>query len=89
MSANAIREFVDNAADPRVRGYLHLPPTPNNDALVLSHGAGSNAQAPLLIALAETFSAAGFTVLRCDLPYRQVRSSALPAQVTRLAIAPV
>lgn len=78
MSANAIREFVDNAADPRVRGYLHLPPTPNNDALVLSHGAGSNAQAPLLIALAETFSAAGFTVLRCDLPYRQVRSFGPP-----------
>ena len=40
---------------------------------MLTHGAGSNAQAPLLIALAETFSAAGFTVLRCDLPYRQVR----------------
>ncbi len=41
--------------------------------MVLTHGAGSNAQAPLLVALAETFSAAGFTVLRCDLPYRQVR----------------
>lgn len=78
MSADAIREFVDNAADPQVRGYLHLPATPNNDALVLSHGAGSNAQAPLLIALAETFSAAGFTVLRCDLPYRQSRSFGPP-----------
>jgi uncharacterized protein len=41
--------------------------------VVLTHGAGSNAQAPLLVALAETFSAAGFTVLRCDLPYRQLR----------------
>jgi len=41
--------------------------------MVLTHGAGSNAQAPLLVALAETFSAAGFTVLRCDLPYRQVK----------------
>jgi uncharacterized protein len=41
--------------------------------MVLTHGAGSNAQAPLLVTLAETFSAAGFTVLRCDLPYRQVR----------------
>jgi predicted alpha/beta-hydrolase family hydrolase len=78
LSADAIREFVDNAADPQVRGYLHLPATPNNDALVLSHGAGSNAQAPLLIALAETFSAAGFTVLRCDLPYRQSRSFGPP-----------
>jgi predicted alpha/beta-hydrolase family hydrolase len=77
MSVTTIQEFVD-AADPKVRGYLHLPETPNNDALVLSHGAGSNAQAPLLIALAETFTAAGFTVLRCDLPYRQSRSFGPP-----------
>jgi predicted alpha/beta-hydrolase family hydrolase len=40
---------------------------------VLTHGAGSNCQTPLLMALAEAFTGAGFTVLRCDLPYRQVR----------------
>jgi predicted alpha/beta-hydrolase family hydrolase len=74
----SIREFSDNAVDPKVRGYFHLPDAPNNDGLVLTHGAGSNAQAPLLIALAETFSAAGFTVLRCDLPYRQTRSFGPP-----------
>jgi predicted alpha/beta-hydrolase family hydrolase len=73
-----IREFADNAADPKVRGYLHTPETPNEMGLVLSHGAGSNAQAPLLVALAETFAAAGFTVLRCDLPYRQTRSFGPP-----------
>jgi len=73
-----IRDFGDNAVDPKVRGYLHLPDSPNNDSLVLTHGAGSNAQAPLLVALAETFSAAGFTVLRCDLPYRQSRSFGPP-----------
>ena len=78
MPDAAIREFADNAADPRVRGVLHLPNTPNHDALVLTHGAGSNAQAPLLVALAETFSAAGLTVLRCDLPYRQSRSFGPP-----------
>jgi predicted alpha/beta-hydrolase family hydrolase len=74
----SIREFADNAADPKVRGYLHVPDSPNGDALVLSHGAGSNAQSPLLIAVAETFSAAGCTVLRCDLPYRQSRSFGPP-----------
>jgi len=74
----AIREFVDNAVDPHIRGFLHLPDTPSGNGLVLTHGAGSNAQAPLLIALAETFSAAGFTVLRCDLPYRQARSFGPP-----------
>ncbi|MGC1647711.1 MAG: alpha/beta family hydrolase [Candidatus Sulfotelmatobacter sp.] len=77
MSAS-IREFADDAVDPKVRGYLHTPATPNNDGLVLTHGAGSNAQAPLLIALAGTFCAAGFTVLRCDLPYRQSRSFGPP-----------
>jgi predicted alpha/beta-hydrolase family hydrolase len=78
LSATSIRDFADHALDPKVRGYLHLPATPSNDGLVLTHGAGSNAQAPLLIALAETFSAAGFTVLRCDLPYRQSRSFGPP-----------
>jgi len=72
------RAFADNAADPKVRGYLHTPGTPNEMGLVLSHGAGSNAQAPLLVALAETFAAAGFTALRCDLPYRQTRSFGPP-----------
>jgi uncharacterized protein len=74
----SIRDFADNAVDPKVRGYLHLPAVPNNEGLVLTHGAGSNAQAPLLITLAETFAAAGFTVLRCDLPYRQSRSYGPP-----------
>jgi uncharacterized protein len=67
------RAFADNSVEPHIHGFLHLPENPNRSGLVLTHGAGSNAQTPLLIALAETFSAAGFTVLRCDLPYRQTR----------------
>ena len=39
------------------------------DALVLTHGAGGNCDAPLLVALAETFCGHGFTVLRCDFPF--------------------
>lgn len=73
MPERPIREFVEAALDPKVRGFLHLPEAPNNDALILTHGAGGNATAPLLVALAEAFSAVGFTVLRCDLPYRQTR----------------
>jgi uncharacterized protein len=65
--------FTDVSLDPFVRGFLHRPVSPTGDALVLTHGAGSNCQAPLLIALAETFAEAGYTVLRCDLPYRQDR----------------
>jgi predicted alpha/beta-hydrolase family hydrolase len=78
VPAAPICDFADNAVDPKVRGYLHVPATPNNDGLVLTHGAGSNAQAPLLIALAETFATVGFSVLRCDLPYRQTRSFGPP-----------
>ena len=78
MPAPSIREFADNAVDPKVRGYLHVPDSPNNDALILTHGAGSSSTSPLLVALAETFSANGFTVLRCDLPYRQSRSFGPP-----------
>ena len=78
MPEPTIREFADNAVDPKVRGFLHLPETSSGDGLILTHGAGSNANAPLLIALAETFSAAGFTVLRVDLPYRQAKSFGPP-----------
>jgi predicted alpha/beta-hydrolase family hydrolase len=45
---------------------------------VLTHGAGSNCQAPLLIAVAEAFADGGFVVLRCDLPYRQARPHGPP-----------
>jgi len=65
--------FTDVSSDPFVRGLLHRPANPNGSGLVLSHGAGSNCQAPLLVALAETFAQAGYFVLRCDLPYRQDR----------------
>ena len=45
---------------------------------MLTHGAGSNCGAPLLVALAEGFSDAGWMVLRCDLPYRQKRPHGPP-----------
>jgi hypothetical protein len=70
--------FTEVSSDPFVRGLLHRPTNPNGNGLVLSHGAGSNCQAPLLIALAETFSHAGYVVLRVDLPFRQDRSYGPP-----------
>lgn len=78
MPDSAIRDFADLPVDPTIRGFLHVPETPNGDALVLTHGAGGNAQAPLLCALADTFASAGYTVLRCNLPYRQARSFGPP-----------
>src|SRR5882762_7476545 len=70
--------FSDDSLNPAVRGFLHSPGNPNGDALILTHGAGSNCNAPLLVTLAEAFAAHGFTVLRCDLPFRQERRTGPP-----------
>ena len=69
------REFPEG---PAVRGFLHRAEDAGGDALVLTHGAGSNCEVPLLVGLAEEFAAAGVTVLRCDLPYRQRRPKGSP-----------
>jgi uncharacterized protein len=79
LPASSIREFSDATLDPPVRGFLHTPATPNGGGIVLTHGAGANAQAPLLRSLAEAFADAGFTILRCNLPFRQLRSFGPPA----------
>ncbi len=65
--------FSDTSLNPPVRGFLHRPAEPAGDSLVLTHGAGGNAKAALLVALADVFAEAGFTILRCDLPFRQKR----------------
>jgi uncharacterized protein len=67
------QSFIETSFDPPVRGFIHRAAVPSGTGIVLTHGAGSNSQSPLLTAIAEAFAAAGFTVLRCDLPFRQVR----------------
>ena len=49
-------------AEGGVRGFLHRPQGAAGRGLVLTHGAGGNCRAPLLIAAAEAFSAAGLAV---------------------------
>ncbi|HYN15528.1 MAG TPA: alpha/beta family hydrolase [Terriglobales bacterium] len=73
-----IESFLDETCDPQVRGFLHRPVSPSGDALVLTHSAGGNCQSPLLVAVAEAFAEMGMTVLRCDLPFRQVRPQGPP-----------
>ena len=70
--------FSDDSLNPAVRGFLHTPANPNGDALILTHGAGSNCNAPLLVAIGETFAGHGYVVLRCDLPFRQERRTGPP-----------
>jgi hypothetical protein len=62
-----------------VRGVLHTPEHATGDGLALTHGAGSNANAPLLVSLARAFCEAGLTVLRYDLPFRVVRAGGPPS----------
>ena len=70
--------FFDDSLTPTVQGWLHTPDAANGDALILTHGAGGNCNAPLLVALSETFCAQGYSVLRCDLPFRQERPTGPP-----------
>ena len=74
-----IEPFSDDFAAPAVRGFLHRPSAPSGAGLVLTHGAGGNCQMALLRALAEEFSAHGWFVLRCDLPFRQLRPHGPPS----------
>jgi uncharacterized protein len=76
---NDYQEFRDDSAnEPPVRGFVHLPANAGYDWLVLTHGAGANCKSPLLVALAEAFCLSGLTVLRCDLPFRQLRPHGPP-----------
>lgn len=61
-----------------VRGFLHVPAAPTRQGLVLTHGAGGNRDAPVLMEAAKWFCAAGLHVLRFDLPFRQRRPSGPP-----------
>lgn len=61
-----------------VQGFLHMPGGHANCGLVITHGAGGNCNAPLLIAVADALSSLGFAVLRCNLAFRQRRVSGPP-----------
>ncbi len=53
-------------------------PKPPTRALVITHGAGSNRDAPLLLAVGEVFAERGYSVERVDLSYRQRRPTGPP-----------
>ncbi len=62
-----------------VQGFLHRAKGDGAGSIVLTHGAGGNSKAPLLVALAERFAQAGYNALRCDLPFRQRRPTGPPS----------
>lgn len=62
----------------RVEGVAHWPDSAPAGGLALAHGAGSNCHAPWLVALAGEFARRGYAVLRCNLPFRQLRPAGPP-----------
>jgi predicted alpha/beta-hydrolase family hydrolase len=75
-----VQEFHDTSGGEAVRGFLHTPdaPSTNPATVILTHSAGSNCRAPVLVALADAFAQSGLAVLRCDLPFRQARATGPP-----------
>lgn len=74
-------EFLPDGG-PAVYGFLHRPTRPSGDAIVLAHGAGSDCDSPLLVALATAFADGAILALRCDLPFRQARPQGPPSRAT-------
>lgn len=71
--------FADSSdLEAPVCGTLHRA-SDSSDFLVLTHGAGGNSNAALLVALADAFAQNGLSVLRCDLPYRQRKPNGPPS----------
>jgi len=68
---------VERFEKPGIQGWVHRPDKAKA-SMLLSHGAGGNSQAPLMVAVAEAFAEAGCYVLRWDLPFRQLRPRGAP-----------
>src|SRR6266516_6658929 len=76
--ATAVAKFEQGS----VRGFLHRSAGSATAGLVLTHGAGGNCGAPLLVAVATAFCQTGLLVLRCDLPFRQHKRFGPPSPAT-------
>src|SRR5258708_14310438 len=73
------REFWDAPQNEvPVRGVLHQPAHSTGDCLVLTHGAGTNCDSPLLVALPGALFAPGLTALPPALPFRLAPPHAPP-----------
>lgn len=71
-------QFTDRTGASPIRGYMYQPGRASGDALVFTHGAGGNSSSGLLKALGSVFAQAGYLVLMCDLPFRQLRPTGPP-----------
>jgi predicted alpha/beta-hydrolase family hydrolase len=56
-----------------ISGFWHKPKGASRGGLALTHGAGGNCNAKLLVAVADAFCVHGWTALRYNLPFRRQR----------------
>lgn len=68
-----------------VFGFVHEPERNSRGGVALTHGAGGNCQARLLMVIAEEFCRSGWTVLRYDLPFRRARRNGPPSRYSARA----
>jgi predicted alpha/beta-hydrolase family hydrolase len=68
-----------------VSGFVHQRQGESRGGVALTHGAGGNCQARLLVVLAEEFCLRGWTVLRYDLPFRRARRNGPPSRYSAAA----
>ena len=62
--------MIEAVSSGLVRGYLHRPAAESGLAVVLAHGAGSDCNSRVLVAVCTAFAQAGVRALRIDLPFR-------------------
>ena len=62
--------MIEAVSSGLVRGFIHRPATESDVSVVLAHGAGSDCNSRLLVAVCTAFAEAGVTAMRIDLPFR-------------------
>jgi uncharacterized protein len=62
-----------------IAGIAHQPDGDARGVVLLTHGAGGNRDAPMLVAVCDEWARHGFLAIRYDLPYRRRRPKGPPS----------
>lgn len=62
-----------------IAGIAHAPAGTPTGVVLLTHGAGGNRDAPMLVRVCDEWAARGWLAVRYNLPYRQRRPKGPPS----------